>query len=146
MAGLIVMFENYTPFGGYLHSPWVGLKHFQRFFSNNDFWILMRNTLCISLLNLAFFFPMPIFISLLLNEAGRSRFSKVVQNVIYVPHFFSWVIVYGITYFVLSQSAGLINNISILLGGTSYGYMTDPNHIRRINPPSALDGSWPHGA
>ena len=66
MGGLVIAFKNYSPFQGIWGSPWVGFDNFKQFFSNQDFLILLRNTLGISLLQLVLYFPAPIILSLLL--------------------------------------------------------------------------------
>ena len=72
MAGLVISFQNYSPYLGILGSEWVGLEHFKTFFMNPDFKMLLVNTFSISILNLVFFFPMPIILALLLNEIKNS--------------------------------------------------------------------------
>ncbi|MWV47167.1 ABC transporter permease subunit [Paenibacillus sp. HJL G12] len=126
-SGLIIAFENYSPYLGILKSQWVGFEHFQRFFSNDDFYLLLRNTLAISLLNLLFFFPFPIILSLLLNEVRNSVYKRVIQSIVYIPHFFSWVIIAGLTYLMLSQSEGLVNELLEVLGMAKIGFLTNSN-------------------
>lgn len=126
MWGLVIAFEEYSPYKGILHSEWVGFEHFRRFFENEDFWLLLRNTLSISFLNLAFFFPAPIIISLLLNEVANSKFKKITQTVVYFPHFLSWVIIYGLTYTMLNQTDGVINRIIGMMGEESVPFLASP--------------------
>ncbi|RKN73038.1 sugar ABC transporter permease [Paenibacillus ginsengarvi] len=127
VGGLVIAFQNYSPYLGILHSEWVGLEHFQRFFSNDDFLLLLRNTMMISLMNLVFFFPLPIVLSLMLNELRSMAYKRFVQTVIYIPHFLSWVLISGLTYLMLSQSEGLVNKIMFALGGERVGFLTDSN-------------------
>ena len=68
MGGLIIAFQNYSPYLGIAGSEWVGFEHFKNFFMNPDFKMLLVNTFSISLMNLLFFFPAPIILALLLNE------------------------------------------------------------------------------
>lgn len=68
MFGIIIAFQDFNPYSGFTGSPWVGLKNFTNFFTNPDFLRLLRNTLGISLLSLALYFPAPIILALLLNE------------------------------------------------------------------------------
>jgi putative aldouronate transport system permease protein len=74
MWGIIISFQNYSPYQGMSGSPWVGLEHFQRFFSNPDFFMLFRNTLAINVLSLVLFFPLPIVLSLMLNEVRNMAY------------------------------------------------------------------------
>lgn len=127
MYGIVIAFQKYTPFMGVLKSPWVGFEHFERFFSTPDFWILFRNTMTISFMKLFFFFPLPIVLSLLLNELRSSAYKKVIQSVIYLPHFLSWVIIYGITFLMLSQSEGIINRLIAAIGFEKFDFLTNPD-------------------
>ena len=68
MWGVLLAFKDYQPFSGFWGSPWVGLKHFERFFTDPSFWILFRNTFIIAFYNLVFYFPLPIIVALMLNE------------------------------------------------------------------------------
>ncbi|MBW7453104.1 ABC transporter permease [Paenibacillus sepulcri] len=127
MWGLVIAFQNYSPYAGILGSEWVGLDHFIRFFSNSDFYILLRNTLAISFLNLLLFFPAPIVISIMLNEVRQVILKRLIQTVIYFPHFLSWVIIAGISFIMLGQSEGVINSILALLGIDKIAFLTSPN-------------------
>lgn len=127
MWGVIISFQNYSPYTGLLGSEWVGLEHFQRFFSNPDFMILFRNTMMINLLNLLFFFPLPILMSLMLNELRSELFKRTLQSIVYLPHFLSWVIVVGITFLLLSHSEGIINKLIEASGADKINFLTNPN-------------------
>lgn len=127
MWGIVMSFQDYSPFGGLLNSPWVGLENFQRFFSSPDFLKLLRNTMAINLLNLLFFFPLPILMSLLLNEVRNTVVKKTIQSIVYLPHFLSWVIVVGITFLMMSQTDGLINNFLASAGMKKIGFLTNPD-------------------
>lgn len=127
--GVIISFYDYSPYLGLLGSKFVGLEHFIRFFSNPDFLKLFRNTLAISLLNLIFFFPLPIIISLMLNELKRMGFKRVVQSVIYIPHFFSWVIVYALTYLLFAKGSGIVNELLVQVGLNKIDVMTEPKNF-----------------
>ena len=93
MGGIVIAFKQYSPFRGIWASPWVGFKQFQLLFTGTDFWLLLKNTLLLSLMNLIFYFPMPIIIALLLNEIKNQIYKRTIQTFIYIPHFVSWVIV-----------------------------------------------------
>ena len=117
MGGLIIAFKDYSPFMGMWDSPWVGLGQFRRFFSTQDFMQLLRNTLGISLLQLVFYFPAPVILSLFLNEIRHDWYKRTVQTFIYIPHFVSWVIVASLTYQLFGTQDGLINMMIKSLGG-----------------------------
>ncbi len=117
MAGIQIAFKDYNLVGGIWGSPWVGLKHFVRFFNSADCWMVIRNTLTISIMGLVFGFPLPIIIALLLNQTRSKRFAKVVQTVIYAPHFISAVIIVGMLSLFLAPSTGILNQILRLVTG-----------------------------
>ena len=131
MGGIIMAFEQYTPKGGFLHSQWVGLKHFQDFFGSVYFGRLLKNTLAISVLNLIFGFPAPIIFALLLNEVGNKIFKKTLQTVSYLPYFISLVIVCGLVAD-FTGSDGPITELIVLLGGERKNYLGQPEYFRPI--------------
>ena len=115
IGGLLMAFENYKPKLGYLGSEWVGLKHFIRFINYPDFWILIRNTLVISLYSLATF-PCAVILALLINEVGNVKFKKTIQMVTYAPHFLSMVVVCSIVTMMVGRD-GPIGNLYELFTG-----------------------------
>lgn len=123
--GLIIAFKEYSPYIGIMESPWVGFEHFKRFFSYNDFWLLLRNTMGISLMNLFLFFPVPILLAVMLNEIANQKFKRTVQTIVYLPHFLSWVIIYGVTYLLFSSYEGLVNKIIMSVGLKSFDFLTN---------------------
>ncbi|MDR6551782.1 sugar ABC transporter permease [Paenibacillus qinlingensis] len=126
MWGVLIAFKNYTPFVGFAQSPWVGFQHFQRFFSEDSFFLLLRNTLAINVLNLIFFFPLPILLSIMLNEVRLEWVKRIIQSIIYLPHFLSWVIIVGITYLMLSTSSGFVNKLLETFGMDKIDFLTSP--------------------
>jgi putative aldouronate transport system permease protein len=127
MFGIVIAFQNYSPFKGVMHSPWVGFDHFQRFFSNPDFLMIFRNTMGINLLNLVLFFPLPILIAVFLNELRKEIYKKWIQTIIYMPHFLSWVIIAGLTFLLFSKGDGLVNKVIESFGGDKIDVLTNPN-------------------
>ena len=125
MWGVLIAFQDYSPYMGMLHSKWVGFENFARFFSNPDFALLFRNTMMISLMNLIFFFPLPILLSLLLNEVTQRAFKRTIQSIVYMPHFLSWVIIAGITFLLLSQSSGIVNMLLQRAGFQPIDFLTN---------------------
>ena len=132
MAGLVISFQNYSPYLGILESEWVGLENFKTFFMNPDFKMLLVNTFSISILNLVFFFPMPILLALLLNEIKNKLVKKSIQTMIYMPHFISMVIVASITFTLLNTESGIINQIVYALTGEKLEFLADPKYFRWI--------------
>ncbi|MFC4777093.1 ABC transporter permease [Paenibacillus sp. GCM10023252] len=109
MYGSLTAFQNYNLFKGFWDSPWVGTMHFEMFFQSPEFWLIMRNTICISLLKLLITFPAPIMLALMLNEVRHMFFKRIIQTISYLPHFLSWVIVAGFVGSMLSVDNGSVN-------------------------------------
>ncbi|TBL76494.1 ABC transporter permease [Paenibacillus thalictri] len=124
--GLLLSFQDYTPFKGFLGSNWVGLKHFSNLFHSEQFYVMARNTFFISIFNLVFYFPVPIILALLLNEVRHEVFKKINQSIVYLPHFLSWVIIVSFTFFVFSSDAGIINKWIVASGGQPVLFLSNP--------------------
>jgi len=127
MGGIIISFEDYKLSEGVSGSAWVGLENFARAFESFVFVRSIRNTIIISLLKLAFGFPAPIILALLLNEVRHEGYKKVIQTVSYLPHFLSWVIMTGILIQLLSPNNGIINTLLIKLGAEKSIYFLGDN-------------------
>ncbi|WP_163536171.1 ABC transporter permease subunit [Gracilibacillus sp. YIM 98692] len=127
MYGITIAFKDFSPFVGFTESPWVGLKHFTRLFTGSDFLMLLRNTLAISFLNLLFFFPLPIILSILLNELRNQFYKRTVQSLVYLPHFLSWVIIASLTFMLLGKSSGIINHFIQSMGFEAFDFLTNPD-------------------
>jgi putative aldouronate transport system permease protein len=130
MWGVSIAFQQYNPFLGMLHSPWVGLEHFGRLFADPDFFKLLRNTLLIGMYKLVFFFPAPIVIALLLNELRRELFKRFIQTMIYIPHFMSWVVVVAISYMLFTTEGGAVNNLIEQLFGEKINFLLSREWFR----------------
>lgn len=115
MYGIIIAFKNYTVIDTITGAPWAGLTHFKEFLSDENFGIIMKNTLGISFFRLLIGFPLPIIFALLLNELRSIRFKKFVQTISYLPHFLSWVVLGGIMMTWLSET-GVINVVLQKIG------------------------------
>lgn len=109
LYGELIAFKNFNVVKGVWGSDWVGLKHFERLFHDPYFWGILRNTLLLNLYNILFVFPAPILLALLLNEVRISWFKRTVQNMLYLPHFISWVVLSGLVIAILSPSTGFVN-------------------------------------
>lgn len=107
--GIVLAFKDYNPLLGFMGSQWVGLEHFQKLFEDPNFFIVVTNTIKISLLKILFGFPVPIVLALLMNEMRKMIFKRSVQTLIYLPHFISWVVIAGILFDILSVENGVIN-------------------------------------
>jgi len=131
MFGIVIAFKQYTPRLGFGGSPWVGLKHFEILFTSNDFPMVMKNTVIISLLRLVWGFPMPVILSLLLNEVRNTKFKRVTQSISYMPHFLSWVIVGGLIRAMFSMD-GPINSLFSLFGTEPVIFLQNSSSIRSV--------------
>ncbi|MGQ7885391.1 ABC transporter permease [Paenibacillus sp. WC2504] len=129
MWGVMISFQNYSPFLGFFKSEWVGFEHFARLFSNADFYMLFRNTMAINVLSLVFFFPLPIIVALLLNELQTEWFKKTLQSVVYLPHFLSWVVIVGLSLLLLSKEHGVLNQLLELVGWGPIEFLTEPKYF-----------------
>lgn len=107
MFGLVIAFKDYDIFKGIWASEWVGLKNFRELFHSSDFWNVLTNTLKISFAKIVIGFPIPIILAILLNEMRSVRFKKVIQTLLYLPHFLSWVVIGGIMLNLFSPVFGL---------------------------------------
>lgn len=132
MWGALFAFVDYSPAYGLFGSPWVGMKHFNRFFNSRQFSQLFSNTMVISILNLVFYFPAPILLALLLNEMRKERYKRVLQSVMYLPHFMSAVIVVSMFQLIFSSEGGAINSILNAMGFDSISFLTSKAWFRPI--------------
>lgn len=132
MWGLVIAFQDYKPYFGVLNSEWVGFAHFIRFFSEDQFWILFRNTAMLALYNLTFVFPAPIILALMMNEVRVALFKRTVQTLVYVPHFVSWVVVVGIFYMLLTTEGGIINELIVMMGGEKIPFLLSSDWFRPL--------------
>lgn len=108
MYGVQIAFQNYKVGQVFGESQWVGFAHFRRFFHSVWFTTLLKNTLVLSLLQLAVGFPLPIILAILLNEVRNKRGRYLVQTVSYAPHFISVVVLCGVIHVFLSPNVGII--------------------------------------
>lgn len=109
MLGAQIAFRNFKFSKGIWDSKWVGLEHFERFFSSSQSTTLITNTVVLSLLSLAFCFPFPIILALIVNELRSSKSKKLVQTITYAPHFISTIVVVGMMMSMCSPSTGIVN-------------------------------------
>jgi putative aldouronate transport system permease protein len=127
-----IAFRDFKPLLGVVHSPWVGLKHFEIFINSFYFTDLMRNTLIFSLAKLLLGLPIAVICALAMHETWFLRFRTFVQTMIYLPHFLSWVIMYGVLLVLLSPGNGLLNEIIERFGGETIPFLTTPEAFRWV--------------
>ena len=131
MYGAQIAFRNFTAFKGITGSEWVGMKWFVNFIQGPYFSRVMVNTLLISLYQLVFGFPAPILLALLLNELGNERFKRVVQSIVYLPHFISLVVICGMIRTFVARN-GIITEMLTLFGFPRTNLLGDPRYFRTV--------------
>ena len=132
LLGSIIAFQEYSPFLGIRRSPWVGLEHFRKLFSDPEIVRVLWNTLQISFLQIVFAFPAPIILALMLNEVRQEVFKRFIQSIVYLPHFLSWVIIVGICVIFL-RSEGVINSfLNGVLGWSKIPFLTNPAFFKPL--------------
>ena len=117
MYGLIIAFKDYSPRKGIWDSEWVGLMHYVDFFSNDMWSAYLSNTLILSLYSIVIGFPIPILFALMIHINTHDKFKKIVQNVSYLPHFISIVILVGMINALLSPMSGVYGVVGYALLG-----------------------------
>ena len=134
LYGTVIAFKDYNIFNGKNaldaigNSEWVGLENFIEIFQQPEFGQILFNTFWIAILKLLVLFPLPILVALLLSELTCQRYKKLVQTVIYLPHFFSWVVVAGIAFNILGTT-GLINQSLQTIGADKVNFMMNPQNF-----------------
>lgn len=136
--GIQIAFRNYRVRRGILRSEWVGIKWFRQYMTEPYFWMLVKNTLVLGFEQIIFTFPVPIIFALLLNEIRSKRIQTIVQNITYLPHFISVVVVASMAVSFLSGD-GIVNQICTSMGRERYLYMQDPKWFRPI---FLITGVW----
>jgi putative aldouronate transport system permease protein len=121
-----IAFKDFSPIDGVMRSPWIGFRHFLTFFNSIYFGQLIRNTLGYSLAKLLIGMPIAILLALGLAETASRRLRNVVPTASYLPHFLSWVIMYGILLGLLSPGDGLINDVLKRVGLAPIAFLTEP--------------------
>ncbi|HEY8981151.1 MAG TPA: ABC transporter permease subunit [Streptomyces sp.] len=149
ILGNVVAFQEYDPYVSsngvvaILHSPWVGLENFQRLFEDSAFWDALKNTLVLFSLQLVLYFPIPIALALLINSVVRPRVRAISQAILYLPHFFSWVLVIAVFQQLLG-GAGLLSQLLRRHGYDGIDLMTDPGVFKFLITAESVwkDAGW----
>ncbi|MEG0757686.1 MAG: hypothetical protein RR505_04705, partial [Raoultibacter sp.] len=139
MYGITLAFKQFDARLGIFSDEWVGLKHFTRFFTSYGSWDIIKNTLTLSLYGIVAGFPVPIVLSLLLNEIRCKKYKKFVQTVTYAPHFISTVVFVSMITAFLNPQSGIINLLRGQLGYDPVHYMQYASSFSSIY---VLSGIW----
>jgi ABC-type polysaccharide transport system, permease component len=131
MAGLIMAFQDFKPSKGFFGSEWVGFQHFVDFFTSPNFWRVTRNTIVLSLMELAFGFPAPILFALMLNEVKNRLFKRTVQTISYLPYFLSTAIIAGLIRDFMSSTGPISTTLAPIMG-KAVNLLSVPEYFRAI--------------
>ncbi|MDF3145671.1 MULTISPECIES: ABC transporter permease subunit [unclassified Streptomyces] len=132
ILGNVVAFQDYDPYISdngiisMLNSPFVGMENFQRIFEDSAFWNAVENTLVLFFVQLLLFFPIPVLLALLINSVVRPRVRAFAQAVLYLPHFFSWVLVIAV-FQQMFGGAGMLSQLLRQNGYDGLDIMTNPD-------------------
>ncbi|MEV0131086.1 ABC transporter permease subunit [Dactylosporangium sp. NPDC050688] len=143
MLGLVTAFQSYDIYSGFWYSPLVGADNFERLLQDPIFWHALSNTLVISAVQLILYFPVPIALALVFNEVANARVRSFVQSVVYLPHFFSWVLVVTVFQEMLG-GAGALNTMLRRHGWATWDIMTDPDAFKYLVTAQAVwkEAGW----
>jgi putative aldouronate transport system permease protein len=139
MYGAVIAFKDFTPGQGILGSPWVGLRHFVTFLTSYQCWMLIRNTVVLSVYSIVLGFPLPILLALMLNEMRTGFYKKFIQTVSYAPHFISMVVMVSMLILFLSPSSGIVNAFLGFFGVEPVNFMGKENLFPTIY---VLSSAW----
>ena len=131
MYGVQIGFRNYRITRSIADSPWVGFKYFKKFFDYYDFWPIMRNTLMINFYSLLTF-PLPLVLAVMITHLPFKRVAKTVQNVTYIPHFISTVVLCSMVIQFTNARTGLLNHVIAAFGGTPVNFMAKKEYFYAI--------------
>lgn len=130
LLGNIIAFEDYLPFIGF-SSPFVGFDNFASMINDTAFWQALSNTIIITILQLVFYFPAPIMLALLMQSIISTKVRRIIQSVVYLPHFISWVIVVSLWQQVLGGSGIFVHTLRDL-GLPAINIMTEPGLFKAL--------------
>lgn len=139
--GVQIAFKRYNPSLGITGSEWVGFRYFKQFFNSYYFTDITRNTILLSLYTLAVGFPVPIILALIINEIKGTGLKKAVQNITYIPHFLSVVVIVSMLTIFSNPNYGLFNSIGGLFGLEPVDLMAKPDYFRSLY---VFSNVWQH--
>ena len=128
MVYIQIAFKDYKIGQSVWEMPWAadnGLAYFKQAFSNPTFLTSLKNTFVLNIIDLIVGFPIPIIFALILNELTFKRFKKVTQTIAYMPHFLSWVIIYGLALQLFAPTDGFVNQLIHALGHESIPFLNE---------------------
>lgn len=132
MYGILIAFKDFSFKKGILGSDWIGLDNFIYMFRLENFYMVFKNSLTLSVLRIVFTFPIPIILALFLNDIKNARYQKTLQTLFYLPHFVSWVVIGGILVNFLSPVDGVLNNLITMFGGEPVYFLAENKYFYPI--------------
>jgi putative aldouronate transport system permease protein len=135
----VVAFKDLKLGAGVFESRWVGFGNFVEIFTDPELFHVLVNTVEISGLRLAAGFLPPIVLAIMFHDMVTRRFTAFAQTVVYIPHFFSWVIIYGIVFALFATGTGLVNNALEWLGQGRIDFLLSEDWFRPI---LIVSGVW----
>lgn len=139
MAFLRISLYDYKLLKGFEGSKWVGLKWYDKLFSNKHLVSYITNTLSLNIWALIVLFPAPVIFAILLNELQGTHFKKMVQTISYLPHFISTVVLVSMIKTFISPSIGTMAGMVKMFGGIPTDYLNNPDYFVPIN---VISGVW----
>jgi putative aldouronate transport system permease protein len=130
MYGIVMAFKDFSFAKGIMASPWNSFANFRQLFESSVFYDVLRNSVALSVLRIAWGFPIPIVLALMLNEMKLKSFKRASQTFMYLPHFISWVALIGIIHAFLTMEDGLVNILIFRLSGSKINFLGSPHWFR----------------
>lgn len=132
LFGMVIAFQNFSPFKGILKSDFIGMENFMRIFREPYMLTLVRNTVLLAFYTLVFSFTVPVLFALFLNEIRVKWIKKGVQSISFLPYFISSAVMVSILYTMVSPTTGIVNLFLKQLGGDSIYFMSEPGWFRPL--------------
>lgn len=132
MVGIQIAFRNYRVVDGIFKSPWAGMKYFKMFFDSPNFLPVLKNTIILSVYNVALSFPFAILFAVMVNEVRHKRFQKTVQLISYAPYFISTVVMVAMLMDFTNIRTGLINRILGFFGSGPINFFGEAKYFRSL--------------
>ena len=116
MYGLKIAFQDYSVYAGFENATWVGFGVFSKLFKRMAFKNAFWNNIIISSLKLLCGFPVPVILSLMINEVRCKPVKKLYQTAVILPNLISWVVVYSFMYTLFNLTDGVVPGVLKNLG------------------------------
>ena len=133
MLGISLAFQDYRITRSVFKSPFVGFDNFEALFRNPNFGMIVSNTIIISLMKIAFGFPAPILLAVMLNDLRNTRIKRILQTMYYLPHFISWIVIGNLVFAFIAPNSGAFSHVYMrLTGKPQLDIMMNPEAFRPL--------------